>query len=83
MILSFGYKNGSGRIPHDATVFDVRSLTHTEKDPTFIAKAEEIATYGQLHPGQAIAIGCEKGKHRSKVLADKVAQVLRRSVVHL
>lgn len=80
MIMSFGKKNG---LPTRAQkVFDVSDLSHDTGSPEFLSKFQEIVDYGRQHPSESIAIGCEKGKHRSVVLANKVATALRVGVFH-
>ena len=81
MIVSFGYATGTP-IPRAAKVFDVRDLTHAEHDPAFSAKREEIAEYVRAHPHETVAIGCQKGQHRSYRLAEDLARALRVSVHH-
>lgn len=80
MILSFGYKQGEPR--RAQKVFDVRDLSHDSSSPEFLQKYQEIVDYGRAHPGEHVAIGCDKGSHRSVVLANKVATALRTSVYH-
>lgn len=81
MITSFGYTT-TGPPSRVDKVFDVRSLTHKESDPAFKGAILDIVKYGQEHPGASIAVGCEKGLHRSKVIAHAVASRLRQSVFH-
>jgi RNase adaptor protein for sRNA GlmZ degradation len=78
MVISFGYRHG---VPQRADhVFDVRTLTHDVNAPAFLDTFRNIVEYGRQHPNQTLAIGCEQGKHRSVVLANKVATALRTSV---
>lgn len=79
MIVAFGYQHG---IPHfrDAKTFDVRKLTHDTNSAEFKAAQKEILEYGRKNPQQNICIGCEKGKHRSVVLARSAASALRTSL---
>lgn len=79
MIVSFGHRYG---VPKHRInkVFDVRELTHDEHAPAFLDKFQEIIEWGRAHKGDNIAIGCDKGQHRSVVLANKVASALRTSV---
>lgn len=80
MIQSFGYKHGP--IVRAHKTFDVRTLTHDTNSPEFAAKRAEIQDYVTSHPGETVAIGCEKGLHRSRVLANQVATAARTSVLH-
>lgn len=79
MITSFGYKHGPAPKRADK-VFDVRDLTHDTNSPEFKDKQREIVEYGRAHGGESIAVGCEKGQHRSVVLASKAASALRQSL---
>lgn len=81
MIVSFGHQFGVPSL-HIDRVFDVRALTHDVDSPEFKAREQEIADYGRAHPTENVAVGCEKGKHRSVVLANRVATTLRTSVYH-
>jgi RNase adaptor protein for sRNA GlmZ degradation len=82
MIVSFGYDQRS--VPARAQkVFDVRDLPHAHTDPAFTDRFREITEYAKAHPTETIAIGCKKGQHRSRVLANKVATAARTSVWHL
>lgn len=78
MITAFGYQHGAPQRV-DKT-FDVRELTHATSSPEFLDKQREIIEYGREHPQDSIAIGCEKGKHRSVALARKAASALRVSL---
>lgn len=80
MIISYGHKHG---IPQKVDKdFDVRDLSHDITDATFLQRYREIVDYGRKNPGHTIGIGCEKGQHRSVVLANKAATALRTSVYH-
>lgn len=80
MVMSFGQSHGA---PTRATkTFDVTNLTHNTRSPEFLAKFQEIVDYGRSNPGAVIAIGCQQGKHRSVVLANKVSAALRTGVYH-
>lgn len=80
MVISFGHVKG---IPKRvAKTFDVRDLTHDTLSQDFLNEFQRIVDYGRNHPGEVLSIGCEKGKHRSVVLANKVATALRTSVYH-
>ncbi len=76
MIVSFGFDKGPAPV-RAHKVFDVRDLTHDTKSDAFVAKEQEIVKYGQENPGQIIAVGCHKGKHRSVKLAEGVSRRLR------
>lgn len=79
VVVSFGYHYGAPTHRIDK-VFDVRDLSHDVASKPFLDRFDEIVTYGRAHPGETIAIGCDKGQHRSVVLANKVASALRTSV---
>lgn len=79
MILSYGHKFGRPASDKD---FDVRTLTHDTTSDVFKSKLLEIVAYGRFRPQDRIAIGCEKGQHRSVVLAHEAAKLLRTSVLH-
>lgn len=80
MIVSFGYKKGiPGKVEK---IFDVRDLTHDESSEEFRRKEDEITQYLAAHPNSNIAIGCEKGRHRSRALANHIATKLRTTVYH-
>lgn len=79
MITAFGYSQGAAPKRVDK-VFDVRELTHDTNSDAFKDKQREIIEYGRAHPGDSIAIGCEKGEHRSVVLATRAASALRQSL---
>lgn len=81
MIISFGYdKSGP---PHQASkVFDVRDLSHDTKSKWFTAREQEIRDYVKQHPKQTVAVGCDKGNHRSVTLVDRIAKTLRVSKFH-
>lgn len=77
MLTAFGYSKGSP--PHADKVFDVRSLTHDTKRDDFQRKVSEVKTYITEHPGQSVAVGCEKGQHRSVAIVRQLAKELRTS----
>ena len=81
MIVSFGYATGKP-IPRATKTFDVRDLTHAEHTPEFDARREEIEAYVRAHPHETIAIGCQKGQHRSYRLAEDISRAVRTSVHH-
>ena len=81
MILSFGYGDKKG-LPRADKVFDVRDLSHDTNSPAFDAHTQEILDYAKKHPTQLIAVGCEKGAHRSRTIVDRVATKLRTSKFH-
>lgn len=81
MIFSFGY-DGAGPPPGVSKVFDVRELTHNEHDPAFKDAITQMIEYVQAHPKESVAIGCQKGQHRSRVIAHQAAMRLRTSVFH-
>lgn len=80
MIISYGAKHGVP--PRVDKIFDVRTLSHDTTSPAFLDQYRTIVEYGRSCPGATIAIGCEQGKHRSVVLANKAATALRTSVHH-
>lgn len=82
MILSFGFKNGKGVPTNASKVFDIRDLSHDTKSIWFKARMQEILDYAKQHPKQVIAVGCEEGQHRSRVMVDEVARQLRASKFH-
>lgn len=82
MILSFGYDNRTAPVGA-GKVFDVRDLSHDLSSEPALARYREITEYAQAHPSEIVAIGCKKGRHRSSVLASKVAAATRQSVWHL
>lgn len=80
MIVSFGHDHGA---PSTASqVFDLRGLSHDTNSPAFLQSFRDIVEYGRANPHGTIAIGCEQGKHRSVVMANKVATALRVGVYH-
>ena len=82
MLMSFGYDRRWA--PMNAQkVFDVRELTHDTKSPEFQNNRKEILDYVQTHPNELVAIGCKKGKHRSKLLAQDIANTVRTSYLHM
>ncbi len=81
MIVTFGFDVGAP--PARAQkVFDVRDLSHDVDSPEFVARQMEIVEYAKAHPGENIAIGCAKGKHRSKTMGNRVATRARTGVYH-
>ena len=81
MLISFGFDKGAP--PRNAAkVFDVRDLSHDTNSPWFKARQQEIADYAKQHPLQTVAVGCDKGEHRSKVMVDRVAGLLHASKFH-
>lgn len=80
MIVSFGYNQGTP--PVADKVFDVRDLSHTLAHPNDKSRLLEITEYATAHPCQRIAIGCDEGKHRSRVLADLVGAKTKQSIYH-
>jgi RNase adaptor protein for sRNA GlmZ degradation len=80
MVISFGFDKGEPR--RTPKIFDVRDLSHDTTAPDFQARIAEIIQYAQAHPGEDIAVGCDKGSHRSRVIANAVATKLRTSVFH-
>lgn len=80
MLISFGFDKGAP--PKAQKVFDVRDLSHDTKSPWFTGRVQEIRDYVKAHPYQTVAVGCDKGQHRSKVIVDRVATELRISKFH-
>jgi len=82
MLVSFGFNKRSA--PSSAKkVFDIRDLSHDTKSKWWVARRQEIRDYVKQHPKLTVAIGCEEGVHRSKVMVDQIAQELRISKFHL
>lgn len=80
MLISFGFNKG---LPPKANkIFDVRDLSHDTNSPWFKARTQEVADYVTQHPLQTVAVGCDMGEHRSRVLVDRVATQLRTSKYH-
>lgn len=80
--MSFGFDK-TGPPKSAKKVFDVRDLSHDVHSPWFRARQQEIADYVRQHPLQTVAVGCDKGEHRSKVMVDNVARLLRVSKFHM
>lgn len=78
-IVSFGFSRRSLK-PQADKVVDVRELTHNLDAPEASKLIEDVCS--KYEAGQTIAIGCEKGKHRSVVLADRIAKQLGLRVYH-
>lgn len=78
--MSFGHKHG---VPKNAIkVFDIRDLSHDTKSKWFTARTQEVKDYVKQHPMQTVAVGCDDGVHRSKVMVDSIAKELRISKFH-
>ena len=76
MVTSFGYSINPP--PKADVTIDVRDLSHNPHDPKWEQRIAEIVSKG----GRSIAIGCEKGCHRSVAIAEEVARRLDQSVQH-
>lgn len=82
MVMSFGFKNGAPSSTRVPKTFDVRDLSHDLHAPAFDDRKQEIIDYVNAHPTECVGIGCEKGQHRSRALANQVATATRTSVYH-
>lgn len=80
MVISFGYKHGAPS--NVAAIHDIRDLSHDTTGDAFKQRTAQIVEDGKKQPGQSIAIGCEDGKHRSVVMASRVASALRTGLYH-
>ena len=78
-ILSFGYDRRS-QPPQADRVVDVRSMGHNMSDPQVDTLVQNIVT--DYKPGQTLAIGCERGRHRSVEIAKRIAAKLRLRLQH-
>ena len=79
MIVTFGHSKRSK--PNADRYYDVRDLSHWMDSPEANDVVEQVCK--DYQKGQTIAIGCEKGQHRSVVLGDKIAKRLGVSVKHM
>jgi len=80
VLISFGFDKGTP--PKASKTWDIRDLSHDTKSPWFTARFQEIRDYVKAHPKETVAVGCDKGEHRSKVMVDRVATELRTSKFH-
>lgn len=79
MVVTFGHAKRSK--PQADQYYDVRDLSHDLSRP----EADEVVERAckAYKQGQTIAIGCEKGSHRSVVLGERIAKKLGVNVRHL
>ena len=75
---SFGYANGAP--PEADVVIDVRSLSHDLGRREAHAIRQQVSE--ALKAGKTVAIGCEKGQHRSVVIANDCAKPLGLTPTH-
>lgn len=80
VITSFGYAYGDP--PAADQVFDERDLTHKVNSLAFNTELSRITDYAQRHPDARIAIGCERGQHRSVTLARLAAMHTGHTLAH-
>lgn len=77
-VISFGYDVSD--VPEADKVFDVRDLPHDLGSPEAQARYADIKA--QSEGANTIAIGCQKGQHRSVALATRLAEDLHASIAH-
>ena len=78
-VISFGYTRRS-QPPQADRIIDVRSMGHNMDDPQVDVLVNNLVT--DYTDGQTLAIGCEKGKHRSVEIAKRIADKLRLRLQH-